>query len=65
MNIAVRFGTKKLYRIPYRSTQYKTGRVQAPTFTASSHTQHYDVIWMLIEEDSTLFNYILSLPMLL
>jgi len=41
---------KKLYRIPYRSTQHKTGRVQASTFTwpatASSHTQHYVVIWM-------------------
>jgi len=41
---------KTLYRIPYRSTQHKTGRVQAPTFTrtatASSHNQHYDVIWM-------------------
>jgi len=38
---------KKLYRIPYRSTQHKTGRVQAPTntctATASSHTQYYDV----------------------
>jgi len=24
---------KKLYRIPYRPTQHKIGRVQAPTFT--------------------------------
>jgi hypothetical protein len=32
------------------------------TVTASSHTQHYDVS---MEERSTLFNYILSLPMLL
>ena len=41
---------KKLYRIPYRSTQHKIGKVQAPTFTqtatASSHTQFYNVIWM-------------------
>ena len=41
---------KILYRIPYRSTQHKTGRILAPTFTptarASSHTQHYNVIWV-------------------
>jgi len=41
---------KQLYRIPYRSSQHTTWRVQAPTVTqtatASSHTQHYDVIWM-------------------
>ena len=39
----------EIQRIPQRSKQYKCGRVQAPTFTwaatASSHTQHYDVIW--------------------
>jgi len=40
---------KKLWRIPYISTQHKIERVQAPTFTwtatASSYTQHYNVIW--------------------
>jgi len=44
------WGWGEPYRIPYRSTQHKTGRVQTRTFTrtatASSHTQHYDVIWM-------------------
>ena len=51
------FGIKqqKPYRIPYRSTQYKTVRVQKqPTFTwtatTSSHTQHYDVIWCVNEK---------------
>jgi len=47
---------KKLYRIPYRSTQHTTGRVQAPTSTfkwtatASSNTQHYDLIWTVKEK---------------
>jgi len=54
---------KNLYTIPYRSTQHKTVRVQAPTVTqtatASSHTQHYDENTdVLLKETSTLFNYI-------
>jgi hypothetical protein len=53
-------GTTEFHTDPHNTT----GRVQAPTFTwtatASSHTQYYD----LMERISTLFNYILSLPML-
>ena len=54
---------KKLYRIPHRHPQHKTGRVQAPTFK-----QTITALWcnldVLMEKIPTPFNYILSLPML-
>ena len=51
--------------IHIHTTQNWKGTFTRPT-TASSHTQHYDVILdVLMETISALFNYILSLPMLL